>query len=313
MKHALSLIAILFLLFSAFLMTGMVYIVKETEQVVLTQFGQPIGKPITSAGLHFKTPFMQEAHYFDKRLLDWDGVPNQIPTGDKKYIWVDTMARWYIVDALKFLQAMGNERGAQARLDDIINSATRDVITSNILVEVVRNSNRVLDEKENPDKIMFAEEALEKIQLGREALENEILIHAKKIAPQYGIDIMDVRIKRINYVQEVRKKVYERMIAERKRAAEEYRSEGMGKRATIKGKMGKELKSITSKAFRESQIIKGKADQTATKIYASAYSQDAQFFYFIKTMEGYATSICSGTTAMLSTDSDYLKFFNKIE
>src|SRR3989338_8334770 len=232
------------------LASGALFIVDETRQVVITQFGKPVGNPITSAGLNFKMPFIQDAHYFEKRLLEWDGDPNQIPTKDKKYIWVDTMARWKIVDALKFLQSVGNELSANSRLDDIINSATRDAVTSHLLVEAVRNSNRILESKEllGEDAIV-SEEALERIELGREQLTRSILDKAKVLAPQYGIEILDVRIKRVNYVEDVRNKVYDRMIAERKRAAEKYSSEGRGKSAEIEGQVVKELKLITSEAY----------------------------------------------------------------
>ncbi len=228
--------------------------------MVITQFGKPVGKPITSSGLHFKTPLIQDAHYFEKRLLDWDGDPNQIPTSDKKYIWVDTIARWKITDPLKFLQSVGNEMGAQGRMDDIINSATRDAVTSHLLVDAVRNTNRILETKEAGEDVIVTDEALERIEVGRKQLTRAVLEKAKVLAPQYGIEIVDVRIRRINYVEDVRNKVYDRMIAERKRAAEKYRSEGMGKSAEIEGQVAKELKLITSEAYRQAQIIMGKAD-----------------------------------------------------
>ncbi|OGX53975.1 MAG: HflC protein, partial [Omnitrophica WOR_2 bacterium RIFOXYB2_FULL_45_11] len=218
--------------------SGALFIVDETKQAVITQFGKPVGKPVSSSGLHFKSPFIQQAHYFEKRILNWDGDPNQIPTRDKKYIWVDTTARWKIIDALKFLQSVGNEMGAQSRLDDIINSATRDAVTNHLLVDAVRNSNRILESKDLGEDAIFADEALERIEVGRQQLTRAILEKAKVLAPQYGIEIVDVRIKRVNYVEDVRNKVYDRMIAERKRAAEKYRSEGQGKSAEISGQVG---------------------------------------------------------------------------
>ncbi|MDP8298904.1 MAG: protease modulator HflC [Candidatus Tantalella remota] len=294
--------------------TGAIYIVSETQQVVITQFGKPVGDPVTTAGLHFKIPYpIQEVHYFDKRLLEWDGDPNQIPTLDKKYIWVDTTARWKIQDALKFLQSVGTERGAHARLDDIINSATRDVITSHPLVESIRDSNRILDLQNAAEFAAMAEEALGEIEYGRHELEAEILTRAKELAPQYGIDLVDVRIKRINYVQDVRAKVYERMISERKRAAEQYRSEGRGKSAEIQGKMEKELKLITSGAYRKAQGIRGKADAEAVSIYAGAYSKDPEFYAFLKTLETYPDTIDSSTTLILTTDGDYYKYLKKMK
>jgi modulator of FtsH protease HflC len=276
--------------------------------VVITQFGKPVGEPITSAGLHFKTPFIQQAHYFEKRLLDWDGDPNQIPTKDKKYIWVDTTARWKIIDALKFLQSVGNEISAHSRLDDIINSATRDVLTGHLLVEAVRNTNRILETKEEGEDVIVTEEALERLEVGRQQLTRIILEKAKVLAPQYGIEVVDVRIKRVNYVEDVRNKVYDRMIAERKRAAEKYRSEGLGKSAEIQGQVGKELKLITSEAYRQAQGIVGKADAEAISIYAQAYTREPDFYSFLKTLETYQKTIDENSTIIITTDSDYYKY-----
>ena len=295
------------------LLISSLYVVSETNQVVITQFGKPVGRPVTKAGLHVKMPFIQQAHYFDKRLLEWDGDPNQIPTRDKKYIWVDTTARWKNADALKFLQSVGNERGAHARLDDIINSATRDVITSNLLVGTIRDSNRILDIQEQDGVTAITEEALEKITIGRHELEGEILERAKDVIPQYGIELVDVRIKRINYVEEVRKKVYDRMISERKRAAERYRSEGRGKSAEIKGQMEKELKLITSEAYRKSQGIRGQTDAETTAIYAQAYENDPDFYSFLKTLETYQNTVDGNTTVILTTEGDYYKYLMKME
>ena len=293
--------------------SGALFIIDETKQVVITQFGKPVKEPITSAGLHFKTPFIQQAHYFEKRLLDWDGDPNQIPTKDKKYIWVDTTARWKIIDALKFLQSVGNEMGAHSRLDDIINSATRDAVTSHLLVEAVRNTNRILETKELGEDVIVGEEALERLEVGRQQLTRAILGKAKVLAPQYGIEIVDVRIKRVNYVEDVRNKVYDRMIAERKRAAEKYRSEGLGKSAEIQGQVGKELKQISSEAYRQAQGIIGKADAEAISIYAGAYRQDAEFYSFLKTLETYKNTIDENSTIILTTDSDYYKYLKGLK
>jgi len=288
--------------------SGALFIVDETKQVVITQFGKPVGQPINSAGLHFKTPFIQQAHYFEKRILDWDGDPNQIPTRDKKYIWVDTTARWKIIDALKFLQSVGNEMSAHSRLDDIVNSATRDAVTNHLLVDAVRDSNRILETKELGEDAIFADEALERIEVGRQQLTRAILEKTKVLAPQYGIEIVDVRIKRVNYVEDVRNKVYDRMIAERKRAAEKYRSEGQGKSAEVSGQVGKELKQITSEAYRQAQGLIGKADAEAINIYAQAYSQDPEFYSFLKTLETYQKTIDENSTIILTTDSDYYKY-----
>ncbi len=313
MKPILRIIGILVILVIVLFLSGTVYIVDETKQVVITQFGKPVGEPITAAGLHFKTPFIQRAQYFEKRLLDWDGDPNQIPTKDKKYIWMDTTARWRISDALKFLQSVGTEAGAHARLDDIINSATRDAITSHLLVEAIRNTNRILETEVEGEEVIVAEEALERIKIGRQALAGMILEKAKVLAPQYGIELIDVRIKRINYVEAVRRKVYERMIAERKRAAEQYRSEGQGKKAEIEGQMGKELKQITSKAYRKAQGIRGKTDAETTKIYADAYNKDPAFYSFMKTLETYRKTIDENSTIILTTDSDYYRYLKSLK
>ena len=313
MKKFINLAVATVVLISALFLIGAIYLVSEVQQVVITQFGKPVGDPVTKAGLHFKLPFVQEAHYFDKRLLEWDGDPNQIPTRDKKYIWVDTTARWKIVDALKFLQSVGSERGAQARLDDIINSATRDVITSDALVETIRDSNRILDQKDPVEIVAIAEEALERVDYGRHELESQILARTDELAPQYGIEIVDVRIKRINYVEEVRIKVYERMISERKRAAERYRSEGRGKSAEIQGQMEKELKVITSEAYRRAQGIRGKADAEAISIYAESYNRDPEFYGFLKTLETYDITVDGQTTVILTTNADYYKYLKKMD
>jgi len=294
-------------------MSGIVFIIDETKQVVITQFGKPVGKPITDAGLHFKKPLIQQANYFEKRVLQWDGDPNQIPTKDKKYIWVDTYARWRITKALEFLQSVGNEINAHARLDDIVNSATRDVITGHLLVEAIRDTNRILETEVEEADVSLAEEALERIEVGRNTLEGLILERASRLAPQYVIELVDVRIKRINYVKEVRDKVYDRMIAERKRAAERYRSEGLGKSAEISGQLAKELKLITSEAYRKAQVLKGKADAEAVTIYGQAYNQDPDFYSFVKTLETYRNTIDENSTIILTTDADYYKYLKGLK
>jgi len=308
MKWILRILGVLLILIVVVFISGVMFIVDETKQVVITQFGRPVGQPITDAGLYFKTPFIQKTHYFEKRLLEWDGDPNQIPTKDKRYIWIDVTARWKISDALTFLQSVGNELGAHSKLDNIVNSATRDVITSQLLVEAIRNTNRIMDTKDAGDVVFAIEAGVEKINVGRQKLTGMILDKAKVLAPQYGIELVDVRIKRINYVKAVGKKVYERMIAERKRAAEKYRSEGQGKRAEIEGQTDKELKQISSEAYRKSQILRGKADAEITKIYADAYNKDPQYYSFLKTLETYRTTIDEHSTMILTTDSDYYRY-----
>jgi len=291
------------------ILSGTLYTVDETQQVVITQFGEPIGKPITRAGLYVKKPFIQKVNYFDKRILVWDGSPTQVPTKDKKYIWVDTTARWKIVDPLKFLQSVGNERTALGRLDDIIDSATRDNITSHLLYEVVRNSNR---EFATTELAIEREEIKERVKFGRNLITRHILKNASQIVPQYGMELIDVRIKRLNYVEEVRKKVYARMISERKRVAAQYRSEGEGKKAEIEGAKEKELKKITSQAYRKAQEIKGKADAEATKTYAQAYNKDPEFYSFLKTLETYPETMDKDSWLILTSNSDFFKYLKRI-
>lgn len=296
--------------------SGLIYTVDETQQVIITQFGEPIGESITEAGLYFKLPFVQTANYFDKRILQWDGDPNQIPTLDKRYIWVNTTARWRIVDALKFMQSVGTETGAYARLDDVVDAATRDAISNLNLVEAVRNSNRLYEKAVSAkvtDTIGADDTSIERINVGRMALTRDILRRASKIVPQYGIELVDLRIKRINYVRDVRRKVFDRMISERKRAAEQYRSEGQGKKAEIEGQMVKELQEIRSEAYRKAQEIKGKADAEAIKIYANAYNKDPEFYSFTRTLETYKDTITSDTILILDTDNDYYKYLGSMQ
>jgi len=312
MNKGISTIFGIIVLAGVLIASGAIYTVDETQQVVVTQFGEPIGKPINQAGLNFKLPFVQVANYFEKRILQWDGDPNQIPTREKRYIWVDTTARWRIKDALKFMQSVRTEVSAQARLDDIIDAATRDVISSNNLAELVRNGNRILIEvpKEAEGGLQVERTSLEKIKSGREALSQEILKRAAKTTPNYGIELVDVRIKRINYVEEVQRKVYDRMISERKRAAEQFRSEGQGKKAEIEGQMTKELQEITSGAYRTAQEVKGTADAEAINIYAEAYNKDPEFYAFTKTLESYKKTMNSKTTLILSTDNELYEHLN---
>lgn len=291
------------------------YVVNEAQQAVVTQFGEPIGNPITKAGLHFKIPFIQKITYFEKRMLEWDGYPSEIPTQDKKYIWVDTTARWKIINALKFFKSVSNERGAQAILDGVIDAAVRDNVTAQNLIELVRSSDRLnkLSDKITKDIEFIDEGALETIKIGRDRIRQRILKDASMdMAARYGIELIDVRIKRVNYVDEVKIKVYERMIAERRRAAEKYRSEGRGVSAEIEGRTDKELKGILSEAYRQSQIVKGEADATSTKIYAIAYNKAPEFFAFLKTMESYDDTIGNDTTVILTTEGEYFKYLDKI-
>jgi membrane protease subunit HflC len=286
------------------------YTIDETEQVVITQFGKPVGDPIADAGLHIKVPFIQKVNTFEKRLLEWDGNPAEILAKDKKFILVDTYARWKISDPLKFFISVVNESGAQTRLDNIIEAASRDWITANALIEVVRTSNRDMVISEG-DSSLISETKSDSISVGREKLSRGILQAVKEKAKEYGIDIVDVRIKRINYIDAVRQKVFERMIAERLRIAEKYRSQGMGKKAEIEGKMEKELQRIQSEAYRTAQEVKGKADAEAIRIYARAYEQDPEFYSFLKSLESYQQTMDEKTWLILGTDNEFFKYLKK--
>ena len=285
------------------------YTVDETEQVVITQFGKAIGEPKTKAGLYFKVPIIQQANYFPKNLLEWDGDPGQIPTLDKTFIWVDTFARWKIVDPLKFFQTVNNEMAAQARLDDIIDPAVRNFVTSYPLIETVRMTNRELDTFDVTVGKNMEKRELPKIKMGREKIINGILEQASAKLSGFGIQLVDVAIKRLNYVEQVRRSVYGRMIAERRQIAEKFRSEGQGEARKIEGNREKELKRITSEAYKRAEEIKGKADAEATKIYAKAYGKDPDFYSFLKSLDVYKKTMDKDTSLVLSTDSDFLKYF----
>ncbi len=289
---------------------SMFYVVNEAEQVVITEFGRPIGEPIINAGLKIKTPFIQQIHRFEKRVLEWDGSPNQIPTKDKKFIWLDTTARWRIKDALKFYQALGTEVLAQSRLDDIIDSAARDLVTAQLLIEVVRDTNRVLnlDIETLEEDIGQLGEPLEEIKDGREKITQMIREKVQETVPQFGIELVDVQIKRINYVDEVREKVFTRMISERERISEKYKSEGAGEAAKIEGEKQKELERIQSEAYKETEQIKGDADAQAIQIYAEAHGKDPEFFAFLQTLETYRKSTNPSTKLILTTDSELYKY-----
>ena len=287
------------------------FTVGEAEQVIITQFGQPVGDPVTEAGLHFKIPFIQQIHSFDKRFLEWDGSPNQVPTRDKRFIWVDTYARWRIVDPLRFFQRLRDERGAQTRLDDILDGETRNAVARYDLIELVRNSNRNRDDI--PDEIVDEEldVILERIQKGRDAVSREILEVAASRTADLGIELLDLRIKRINYVEEVQRDVFARMIAERQRIAAQYRSEGEGEAARIQGERERDLQRIQSEAFETAEGMRGLADAEATDIYAAAYNRDPDFYAFTKSLETYEQVIDSGTTVIMGTDSDLLKYLEQ--
>ena len=289
---------------------SMFYVVNEAEQVIITEFGRPVGEPIVNAGLKIKTPFIQQIHRFEKRVLEWDGSPNQIPTKDKKFIWLDTTARWRIKDTLKFYQALGTEVLAQSRLDDIIDSAARDLVTAQLLIEVVRDSNRVLslDRETLEEDVGQLGEPLEEIKDGREKITQMIHEKVQETVPQFGIELVDVQIKRINYVDEVREKVFTRMISERERISEKYKSEGAGEAAKIEGEKQKELERIQSEAYKETEQIKGGADAQAIQIYAEAHGKDPEFFAFLQTLDTYVKSTNPNTKLILTTDSELYKY-----
>ena len=283
------------------------YTLDETEQAVITRFGEPRGDAVIAPGLHFKVPFADRVNRFEKRWLEWNGDPNQIPTRDKKYIWVDTFARWRIADPLRFFQRMHDERTAQSRLDDIIDGETRNAIASYDLIEAVRASNRKFEDEEATDSEL-APRLVERVELGRDKLTRRILERASAVVSEFGIELVDVQIKRINYVDEVQVKVFERMISERRRIAERSRSEGMGRSAEIRGEKERELKAIESEAYRKAQELKGKADAEAARIYAQAFGQDPEFYSFVRTLEAYRATVDGSTSLFLGTEADFLHY-----
>ena len=286
------------------------YIVDEKSQVIITQFGKPVGDPVVEPNIHFKLPVVQEVHYFDKRFLEWDGDPNQIPTKDKRFIWVDTYARWRIKDPLLYFQRVRDERGAQSRLDDILDGETRNAIAKHDLVEIIRSTNREIQssgEFKDSEKIGV----LQKIKYGREVITDSIIEAAAPRTLELGIELLDLRLKRVNYVDEVQRKIFERMITERKRIADKLRSEGQGEASKILGDKERELKKIQSEAYKTAQEIKGKADAQATSIYAKAYNQSSEardFYRFVKTMDTYKTTLSDKDWLVLSTKSDFFKY-----
>lgn len=317
MKMGFPLIALAIV--AALVLSGAYFTVREGHQAIITQFGKPVGGNYNQAGLYFKIPMIQDVHTFEKRLLKWDGSPNQIPTRDKKYIWVDTTARWRITDPLRFLQTVASERGALSRLDDIIDSVVRDQVSSNLLVELVRSSDWKPVSKASISGYELtamakggddetASRTDTPVKVGRQTITRRMLVEAAKVTPQYGIEVVDIQIKRINYVESVQKQVFERMISERKRIASQYRSEGEGEKRRILGQMQKELAGIRSKAYKQVQGIKGQADAKATTIYGEAYGKDPEFYAMFMTLESYGSQPEDKTELILSTDGDYFKY-----
>ena len=310
MKNALIVVGGVVVLLGLLAVSGAFYVVGETQQAVIFQFGEPRGDPITTPGLKLKLPFIRKVTYFDNRFLEWDGDPNEVPTRDKRFIHVDTYARWRITDPLKYFQRLRNEQGAQSRLDDILDGETRNAIANHDLIELVRSSNREFAVSE----LIAGDAAAESggtIEQGREQITQEVLQAAQARTEDLGIEILDFRFKRLNYVEEVRLEVYARMISERNRIAEQFRSEGAGESARINGERERDLRVLTSEAYRQAQEIKGRADAEAADIYAAAYNRDGEFYRFLKTMEVLRQTMDSSTVLVLSTDSEFLRYLGR--
>ncbi|MBU2502192.1 protease modulator HflC [bacterium] len=288
-----------------------IYVVNEPEQCIITQFGKPVGDPIMTPGLKFKIPVIQKVHRFEKRFLEWDGDPNELPTRDKRFISVDSYARWRITDPLKYFQRLKNEMGAQTRLDDILDGEVRNAIAKYDVVEVVRSTNRTPQQSEALEE---DNSFLDEIKSGRNVIREEVLENARSRTADLGIEILDIEFKRINYEAEVQRKVFERMISERQRIADRFRSEGQGEAFRIIGEKDRELLRIRSEAYRRSQEIKGHADAEATNIYAEAYNRSADtrsFYEFLKTMDSYKQTLDKESTLVLTTDGDFYRFLKR--
>jgi modulator of FtsH protease HflC len=293
------------------LLVSSAYTVDQAEQAVVVEFGKPVGDTITRPGLHFKVPFIQEVRRFDKRILSWDGDPNQIPTRGEQFISVDTTARWRIVDPLKFLQRVQNERGAILRLNDILDSVVRDKISASDLIDIVRSKDwevsaedlsRLAEASEGEEEVL-----LQEVKTGREELVRSILESAQRSMPEYGIELVDIRIKRVDYVQAVQQRVFERMIAERQRIAERFRAEGQGRAAEIDGETQRLLAEVRSEARRLAEVIRGQADAEATRVYAETYGADPEFYTFFRTLESYRKTLGSKATLLLDAEAEYFR------
>ncbi len=313
MKSSKGLILIVFIAIGVLAVFLSAFVVDETEQVVVTQFGRVIGEPIAEPGLRFRIPFIQHVNYFPKNLLQWDGSPGQIPTRDKTFIWVEAFARWKIVDPVKFFQTVNNVAGAISRLEDIIDPSVRNFITSYPLIEAVRLTNRELDLLEEgieAEDLQHDPKVFSRITTGRAKITEGILEQAQPKVDQFGIELVDVKIRRINYVEEVQKTVFDRMIAERKQIAEKFRSEGRGEAQKILGDKERDLKEIISDAYRISEEVKGNSDAEATIIYADAHGLDPEFYSFLKTLEIYTQSLDDKNSVIFSTESEFFKYLN---
>lgn len=302
-------IAIVFLaLIGLLLAKPAMFVVDQAEQAIIVQFGQPVGEVITEPGLHWKKPFIQDVRRFDKRIMPWDGDVSQVPTLGREFILVDATARWRIADPLKFMQSVRDEAGARTRLDDIIDSVVRDIISGTDLEEIVRSADWDVDVKSLAEEgVAIGEVDLDKPKKGRERLEKEILAAAAKQTPELGIELVDVRLKRINYIDSVRAQVENRMVSERQSIAERFRSEGQGRSQEILGEMQRELRTIRSEAERQAAEIRGKADAEATRIYGESYGADPEFYAFLSTLESYQ-SMGANTTLMLGADSEFFRY-----
>jgi membrane protease subunit HflC len=285
------------------------FVVDQAEQAIIVQLGEPVGGVITDPGLHWRLPFIQDVRRFDKRLLDWDGDVSQIPTLGREFIIVDTTARWRITDPLQFLRSVRDEGGARTRLDDVLDSATRDIVSGTDLEEIVRSADWQVDVSQlgEEDAAALAEADLQRPKKGRGQLEKDMLATAQMQMPDIGIELVDVRIKRINYISSVGQQVESRMIAERQSIAARFRSEGEGRSQEILGNMERELRRIESEAARQAEEIRGRADAEATKIYGESYGQDPAFYAFWRTLESYST-LGENTTLMIDAKSDFFRY-----
>jgi modulator of FtsH protease HflC len=315
--QAISAILGVLLLAAVILLFASVYTLDESRQAIVVQFGRPVGEPVTRAGLHFKLPFVQEVRQLDKRLLSWDGDPNQIPTRGEQFISVDTTARWRIVEPLRFLQSVGDERGAQLRLNDILDSVVRDHISASDLVDIVRSKDWKISERDLQRAQVVGEGdeeiLLQEVKTGREELVRSILAQAQSQMHEYGIELVDLRIKRVDYVESVQQRVFERMIAERQRIAEQFRSEGEGKAAEIEGETTRLLDEVRSEAKRKAEVIRGQADAEATRVYNEAFGADPEFYTFFRTLESYGRSLGRDVTLVLGADSEYFRYLREFQ
>ena len=288
--------------------------IDETEQIIITQFGKPVGGVMAEAGLKVKLPFIQKVNRIEKRILLWDGSANDMPTKDKLYITVDTFGRWRIKDPLQYFLRLRDERSAQSRLEDILGSETRNAVAKHELIEIIRTT-KVRTPEVDPLLADADIGRLLPIQRGRRQIEEDIFAAASGKLNEFGIELMDIRFKRINYNESVRRKIYARMISERQQIAERFRSEGAGEAARIIGNKEKDLQGIASEAYRKIQSIQGIADAQATEIYANSYNKNAvsrDLYKFVQTLQTYESIIDNNTTLVLTTDNDIYRLLNGI-